>query len=548
MRNTPVFVILLCLCLACSGGERPEEILMQAERYLSVNTDSARLCLEEIGRPDRLPMHEQAMYTYVQTAIEWQKGDESAADSAFLHAAQLFEKTNDTIRYVRALYWAGRASKELKKHTQADSIFVHALTIAPPETGLQYALLEYAGYNMLDDNKPREALRYHRELTADIDSFPPARKASYLGALGQSYQYTGESDSALSCYNRAIDYFREADLPGYTPFYYYKVSDIYKEKKQTAQALAALKSAMEEESRHDVPANMLTRALVYLSTRENDSVRVYLQKAIQGSDPYVSARAYEYLTDLTNRQSNGEKAFLNWQNRKVARDNIQFRTSYAILEQRFQDTQLRNENNELKLKQNQQEIYLLLLCLAVVIATSAGIIFYMRERRNKMRRELKLQEWKLRDEIAHLEHEREVFELNERAAGMRAQLFRQLAASEKLPSLHQPKKVGRPKKRTEEEEKIARLTTQEIEEIEKLVNNTIWTGFARRLKESYPTLRQNEIQFCCLIKAGITAKELETIYSISKWAVSQRKIRIKRNRFGLIDDPRPLDQILAGFK
>lgn len=190
---------------------------------------------------------------------------------------------------------------------------------------------------------------------------------------------------------------------------------------------------------------------------------------------------------------------------------------------------------------------LLLLCLAVLLIASAGIFFYMREQQIRMFRELKHKEWELRDKIARLEHEREVGSLNERATIMREQLFRQMSASEKIPSLGGRKWGRKRHDEPEDENELPRLTEDEIENVVKLVNNVAWSGFADRLKATYPLLKKSEIQFCCLLRAGISVKELSAIYSITQQAVCQRKIRIKRNKMNLHNDRRVLDNILKDF-
>ncbi len=548
MKKILLFLCLLWVGLACSDRSAPQKALEQAESYLSIHTDSARVYLAAIRHPNKLPLREQGIYAYIDAVIRDRKETIRYTDSLFLHAAQLSEEAGDIPYTVKALFQAARVNNITNRHAVADSLLTKALAIATEEAD-RPLLLEYAGYVKLSLDEPQKALDLHLRLLADTTGFSKQRQIRALSALAQSYRYTGQPDSAVSYYQQAIRLATETGRPEYTPYYYYRISDIYKEKGKTQPALAALKTAMETDNRQGVAYNLLARAMVFLATQENDSAKVYLQKALQSEDMFVATRASEYLASLSEGENNPEKALATWQNRKLLQDQVTNEVSHDIMRRQFEAEKLRNENNELKLKKKEQDIYLLLLCLAVALIAAGGIIFYMRERRRRMFRELKLKEWELRDQIARLEHEREVGTLNERATVMREQLFRQMSASEKIPSLSGRK--GRRKKqdeaKEEEEHELRRLTNDEIEDVVTMVNNVAWSGFADRLKDTFPELKKSEIQFCCLIRAGVTVTELAAIYSITQSAICQRKVRIKRNKMNLHNDRRVLDDVLKDF-
>ena len=129
--------------------------------------------------------------------------------------------------------------------------------------------------------------------------------------------------------------------------------------------------------------------------------------------------------------------------------------------------------------------------------------------------------------------------LRERATALREQLFRRLSASQKIPSLS-----GKAKENTDDNK--SRLTSEEIDELIETVNN-IWSSFAERLKNTYPLLRTKDIAFCCLLKSGISTKDLASIYYITPSAISQKKARMKREKFGVEDDNLSLDDLLNAF-
>lgn len=142
--------------------------------------------------------------------------------------------------------------------------------------------------------------------------------------------------------------------------------------------------------------------------------------------------------------------------------------------QRYQEELLKNENNQLKLKKKQQDIYLLSLCLILITACTLWYLVYSRLRKKKIIGEQQLKEQELKNQVAQLEKERELISLRERATALREQLFRRLSASQKIPSLS-----GKAKENTDDNK--SRLTSEEIDELIETVNN-IWSGFAERLK------------------------------------------------------------------
>ncbi len=197
---------------------------------------------------------------------------------------------------------------------------------------------------------------------------------------------------------------------------------------------------------------------------------------------------------------------------------------------------------------HQREI-LFLRCSLVAVVVIGGVAFFrLRKRQVRLFREGKAREWALRDEITRLERERDIGALNEKATGMREQLFRQLSASEMIPAPGKRKKSGKKGDAvTAADDKLKRLSGQEIDGVVKNVNDVAWSGFADRLGKAYPLLKKGEVQFCCLIRAGVTVTELSAIYNITPSAVCQRKVRIKRNKMHLHNDYRTLDDILSSF-
>lgn len=89
------------------------------------------------------------------------------------------------------------------------------------------------------------------------------------------------------------------------------------------------------------------------------------------------------------------------------------------------------------------------------------------------------------------------------------------------------------------------LTTIKEKEISSLCDTVvrIYQDFPNTLKEKCE-LSEKEIQFCCLVKSGLTTFELAEIFNVSESAIFKRKQKAKE-KLGFQNDKRTLDEILS---
>lgn len=77
------------------------------------------------------------------------------------------------------------------------------------------------------------------------------------------------------------------------------------------------------------------------------------------------------------------------------------------------------------------------------------------------------------------------------------------------------------------------------------VTDLLYRQFATRLRRSYPELTKHDIETCCLLKAGLTNRELSIIFNNTPAAITKSKNRIKK-RIG-IGGEENLDTFLQTF-
>lgn len=540
MHKIFLFIFFLLLFLACQSNRNVRNWLDKAEDVMYRHSDSTLLYLNKISKPETLADTLWARYQYIHMTVSARRNMPEASDSVLLKAASIFQMAGDSLHTVQALFQVSLISLYKGDYNTADSILSLALPYAPDRKELMF-LQNYKGFNAFNRGKPEEAVQWFQKNLKDTTDISPLNQIHYLGNLAQAYRYSGEKDSAFIYLRQAIRNSIKYNYTQLTIFYAGLLSETYKESGNLPESIRALKQAVNlERSREGIAVSQYTHGLLYIAQGKIDSAKVYLQYAIQNTDTYIATLAYEQLSLLYEKEGNNNLAYSSWFNYLQSLRNATEKTGGIVVRKKYQDEKLRNELNELKLKKNAQDIFLLLLCLAVVILCALGYVIYVRERKKKLKREQQIKEEYLQSQVTRLEQERELIILRERATALREQLFRRLSASQKIPSL-----AGSKTDKSGEEEK-SRLTPQEIEEIVGTVND-IWQGFASRLQNDYPQLRPKDISFCCLIKADIKTKDLASIYYVTPSAISQKKARMKKEKFGLMDETPTLDDFLDKY-
>lgn len=531
--------LLIIFFLSACTDRQTDSLIEQAESYLDNQPDSTLILLHKIKKPDHLPELLKAKYNLYHTIAEIREGKNIRTDSLVARAIDIFIAGNDSINVSHACLWAGFICMQNNNYMRADSFFVRGIPYAT-DAKTRTDLYGYSGICCLNNRMPKQALHQYLKALRDTAFISISYKAAVLADIGQAYRYTGQADSAIVYYKKAIQQLQNTNTTNQATFFYEKISEIEKERGNIKNATDALKLALTSGNRRrNYPFRMLAQAQIYIAAGETDSARAYLKYAIQSTDPYIATRAYQLQAILNERNNNNEQLFYAWKNYEQSLSDIASSLRMDVMKQQYQEELLKNENNELKLKKKQTDIYLLSLCLILMTACAIWYIIYNRLRKKKIISEQQLKEQELKNQVAQLEKERELISLRERATALREQLFRRLSATQKIPSLSGKTKDG-------VEENKSRLTPEEIDELIQTVNE-IWSGFAERLKETYPLLRTKDIAFCCLLKSGISTKDLASIYYITPSAISQKKARMKREKFGLTNDSLTLDEVLDAF-
>lgn len=90
------------------------------------------------------------------------------------------------------------------------------------------------------------------------------------------------------------------------------------------------------------------------------------------------------------------------------------------------------------------------------------------------------------------------------------------------------------------------LSLQEWRELERTLNAIDGNRFAL-LRQRYPEMKDDDVQLCILTRLGLTNRAIGNVFCITLSAVQHRKLRIKKDVFGMNDPDVTMEQLLGQF-
>lgn len=96
---------------------------------------------------------------------------------------------------------------------------------------------------------------------------------------------------------------------------------------------------------------------------------------------------------------------------------------------------------------------------------------------------------------------------------------------------------------SESDKKIV-LSESDWREMEETLDS-ITGGFVSRLRQQHPDFREEDIQLCMMTRMHLTNQAIAQIYLITVSAVKHRKLKLKKDGFGILNPEQPLDEVIA---
>lgn len=546
-----LLVMGICWVWLLTGcTDSPRHLLDQAERAFVASLDSADFYLSQIEHPEKLAPKEQLRYAYLKGKIEFYTLG-SQSDSLLLEANRLAEQEKDSF-YISQLLWLDIQRKSYYEKPDSVLLLSQALQENYPQMAdsLAFYMHYYRQQAYMQKGELELALQESEKTCAlASDSIRYIQATVFRIRTLQALNEDGKVDSL---YAMLADYMPDTERFDVISNIVYTHQMSWLEQNERWGDALQLNARLKESSKLRASRNFYLKAQAFENLRQVDSALYYYRKAEQGYSPAIASLASSRLMHYYLSLHDVQKAFDSMKKSQLLDESLLLHIESEVDIAQFKRTQLENELYQIKLKRQQQQLWLLASLLGLVLLLAWIIFFYLRIKRERALAEVRLQNKKVEEEARILRYQNELLKketeislLREKeawqmskVADLREALFRRLSFYSKLPSLQGDRAAGT-------HEKI-RLTDEEWKEITESVD-AVFDDFTRRLHESFPALTPKDVIFCCLVKLNVNMQDLSDIYCVSKAAISKRKFRLKTEKLGITDEHLSLDDFLKDF-
>lgn len=546
-----LLVMGICWVWLLTGcTDSPRHLLDQAERAFVASLDSADFYLSQIEHPEKLALKEQLRYAYLKGKIEFYTLG-SLSDSLLLEANRMAEQEKDSF-YISQLLWLDIQRKSYYEKPDSVLLLSQVLQENYPQMAdsLAFYMHYYRQQAYMQKGELELALQESEKTCAlASDSIRYIQATVFRIRTLQALNEDGKVDSL---YAMLANYMPDTERFDVISNIVYTHQMSWLEQNERWGDALQLNARLKESPKLRVSRNFYLKAQAFEDLRQVDSALYYYRKAEQGYSPAIASLASSRLMHYYLSLHDVRKAFDSMKKSQLLAESLLSHIESEVDIAQFKRTQLENELYQIKLKRQQQQLWLLASLLGLVLLLAWIIFFYLRIKRERALAEVRLQNKKVEEEARILRYQNELLKketeislLREKeawqmskVADLREALFRRLSFYSKLPSLQGDRAAGT-------HEKI-RLTDEEWKEITESVD-AVFDDFTRRLHESFPSLTPKDVIFCCLVKLNVNMQDLSDIYCVSKAAISKRKFRLKTEKLGITDEHLSLDDFLKDF-
>ena len=454
------------------------------------------------------------------------------SDSVIRVAAEYILAKGDNLQKARTYYIWGRVYHEMMRYERAQENYLQAIPFAQKENDYSLLLRIHNQCGNLYRNRKlydrallsaHEAVKYCR-LADDQNNLPYC-----LRDVGRVYLFRENTDSTLFYYHQAIDVARINQDKFTESVIYRELGVAYKTAGKYREAIESVKLSSNMSAITDDPSSCLSLGSLYLLLNDTDSAAYFLKYTQTSTNPYTVAGANYYWYKLSTQTGNYKEAVYYNELYRVQKDSLDTlgsKDELLDIVHRFEQEEL---TNRLELEHVQNERSYLVILLIVITALSTVVIIYYRYRFRK-EQELAEQQQKLQNEknkfatiqkqfreqeAILLEQENQLFQLREERRILGDQFFAQTQYKERIYLID-------PASESEEARGLTVFSMKEINELEEALN-LLYNNYTNRLQNEFSLLNKQDIDICCLVKAGAKTRHLAKLLCFTSDSVTKKK-------------------------
>ncbi len=552
------FLLLCTTFFSCRDGGRTESLLRTADSLMEEHPDSALTIL----RRDSLEICRSGKDYRLWYALSRTEADDKCyilhvSDSTMRAAANYYNSHGSDFQRVRANYLLGRVYCDMHLYGHALTSFNKAITVESENDSTinryKARSATWAGYVYEVKGLHKDALRYNKL------AYGYAKKAGAqvteiysLRDIGRSYSYLKQNNTAIPYYRQAAKKAKAIDDANLYNMVMEELAGIYIEEGRLDEAYAALNTPFLAMTDKDISSHYYVWAYYFEHTGQLDSAVAYNKRGMIYSNNTEKRDACQDLIRILNKQGKRDEAMEYYDKYSVYSDSVtasELNETSDMLSQVEKNIDIERKNTVLAETKTYLTILLSVIIFTVIVVSLILIKHYsnvkkrIREQQERANnylsqlQETEMQKMKRNEErIAQLETELSVS--NEKLTEIRKSLMRNEAEMLAKQNEHM---LFKEKHR---ELLIADLTDTDVYKLYHTPNavpsyadyhrlvealNKAYNNFTKRLKEFYPDINDNEVWICCMVKAGLSSKEICNIspYSYSSLGMAKSRLYFK---------------------
>jgi tetratricopeptide (TPR) repeat protein len=497
------------------------------------------------------------------------------SDSAIRIAAGCYDSYGSALQRVRADYLLGRVYCDMHLYGHALTSFNKAIAVDAENDSVinryKARAATWAGYVYEVEGLHKDALRYNKL------AYGYAKKAGAqvteiysLRDIGRSYSYLKQNNTAIPYYRQAAKKTKSIDDANLYNMVMEELAGIYIEEGRLDEAYAALNTKFLATTDKDIASHYYIWAMYFEKIGQLDSAVAYDKRGMKYSEISIKRDVSLDLARLLMKQGKRDEAMEYYEKYSVYSDSVEaseLKETSDMLSQVEKSIDVERKNAALASSQLRLAAVMSILVVVVVIASVALLGMYLKRKRKQREQLERVRRYRLersmkekqraqqnKERIALLENE--LTASNQTLSELRQELIRNeaemlkykdaltafeqkhgellvadLADTDVYKLYHDP---------------IAKPTSADYHMLVEALNKA-YCDFTLRLKEFYPDIRSNEMWICCMVKAGLTSKEICNISSYSYSSIGMAKVRLYGKMLGKKGSSRDFDTFIRDF-
>ena len=497
------------------------------------------------------------------------------SDSAIRIAAGCYDSYGSALQRVRADYLLGRVYCDMHLYGHALTSFNKAIAVDAENDSVinryKARAATWAGYVYEVESLHKDALRYNKL------AYGYAKKAGAqvteiysLRDIGRSYRDLNRNDIAIPYYQQAAKKAKAIDDANLYNMVMEELAGIYIEEGRLDEAYAALNTKFLATTDKDIASHYYIWAMYFEKIGQLDSAVAYDKRGMKYSEISIKRDVSLDLARLLTKQGKRDEAMEYYEKYSVYSDSVEaseLKETSDMLSQVEKSIDVVRKNAALASSQLRLAAVMSILVVVVVIASVALLGMYLKRKRKQREQLERVRRYRLersmkekqraqqnKERIALLENE--LTASNQTLSELRQELIRNeaemlkykdaltafeqkhgellvadLADTDVYKLYHDP---------------IAKPTSADYHMLVEALNKA-YSDFTLRLKEFYPDIRSNEMWICCMVKAGLTSKEICNISYYSYSSIGMAKVRLYGKMLGKKGSSRDFDTFICDF-